>query len=165
MLSLRVSGFCCFYPVSCFSFSRQLCWLDSSCRLFRRRQPDPWASPLVSSSAAESVLCVSLARGSQSCCWASLPFLLQDGEMLGQLVNFVKYRPRSGVVVAVQAEKQSGLMIALASTGDIGDMGSVPGSGRSSGGRHGNPPQYSRLEGQDRGAWQVPVHGITKSQT
>ena len=33
-------------------------------------------------------------------------------------MNFVKYRPRSGVVVALQAEKQSGLMIDLASTGD-----------------------------------------------
>ena len=57
-------------------------------------------------------------------------------------------------------------MINSASTGDIRDVGSVPGSGRSSGGRHGNPLQYSCLENpMDRGAWQVIVHGITKSRT
>ena len=33
-----------------------------------------------------------------------------------------------------------------ANTGDIRDGGSIPGSGRSSGGGHGNPPQYSCLE-------------------
>ena len=50
--------------------------------------------------------------------------------------------------------------------GDIRDMGSVPGSGRSSGGGHGNSYQYSYLENpMDRGAWQVTVHEITKSRT
>ena len=33
-----------------------------------------------------------------------------------------------------------------ANAGDIGDAGLIPGSGRSSGGRHGNPLQYSCLE-------------------
>ena len=52
------------------------------------------------------------------------------------------------------------------SAGDRGDMGSIPGSGRSPGGGHGNPLQYSCLENaMDRGAWQATVHGITKSQT
>ena len=37
---------------------------------------------------------------------------------------------------------------------NAGDMGSVPGSGRSPGGGNGNPPQYSCLENPvDRGAW------------
>ena len=41
-----------------------------------------------------------------------------------------------------------------ASAGDIGDMGSSPGSGRSPREEHGNPPQYSCLENSmDRGAW------------
>ena len=31
-------------------------------------------------------------------------------------------------------------------SGDVRDAGSIPGSGRSSGGRHGNPFQYSCLE-------------------
>ena len=36
------------------------------------------------------------------------------------------------------------------------DMGSIPGSGRSNGGGHGNPLQYSCLENpMDRGAWQA----------
>ena len=50
--------------------------------------------------------------------------------------------------------------------GDAGDMGSVPGSGRSLGGEHGNPLQYSCLENpMDRGAWRATVHGVAKSQT
>ena len=37
--------------------------------------------------------------------------------------------------------------------------------GRSHGGGHGNPLQYSCLENpMDRGAWQATVHGVTKSQ-
>ena len=44
-----------------------------------------------------------------------------------------------------------------------GDRGSIPGSGRSSGERNGNPLQYSRLENPiDSGAWQATVHGITR---
>ena len=41
--------------------------------------------------------------------------------------------------------------------GDRRDMGSIPGSGRSPGGGHGNPLQYSCLENpMDRGAWWAP---------
>ena len=41
-----------------------------------------------------------------------------------------------------------------ASAGDEGGIGSVPGSGRSSGEGNGNPFQYSCLENpMDRGAW------------
>ena len=49
---------------------------------------------------------------------------------------------------------------------NIGDLGSIPGSGRSLGEGNGNPLQYSCLENpMDRGAWQAAVHGVTKSQT
>ena len=49
---------------------------------------------------------------------------------------------------------------------DIGDVGSIPGSGRSPGGGHGSPLQYSCLENpMDRGAWQAVVHGAAKSWT
>ena len=42
----------------------------------------------------------------------------------------------------------------------------IPGSGRSPGGGHGNPLQYSCLENpMDRGAWQARVHEVTKSRT
>ena len=45
-------------------------------------------------------------------------------------------------------------------------MGLIPGSGRSPGGGHGNPLQYSCLENpMDRGAWQATVHRVTQSQT
>ena len=53
-----------------------------------------------------------------------------------------------------------------ASSGDVRDPGSIPGSGRSPGGGHGNPLQYSCLENNmDRQAWQATVHGVVKSQT
>ena len=48
---------------------------------------------------------------------------------------------------------------------DIRDAGSVPGSGRSTGGHHNNPLQYSCLENPtDRGAWWATVHRVTKSE-
>ena len=48
---------------------------------------------------------------------------------------------------------------------NAGDLGSVPGSGRSPGEGHGNPLQYSCLENpMDRGAWRATVHGVTMSQ-
>ena len=53
-----------------------------------------------------------------------------------------------------------------ANAGDIRDLGSVPGWGRSPGGGHGNPLQNSCLENpMDRGAWQYTVHGVTNSGT
>ena len=51
-------------------------------------------------------------------------------------------------------------------TGDIKNVGLIPGSGRSPGEGHGNPLQYSCLENpMDRGAWWATVHGVTKSRT
>ena len=44
-----------------------------------------------------------------------------------------------------------------------GDLGSIPGSGRSPGEGNGNPLQYSCLENpMDRGAWQTTVHGVAR---
>ena len=49
---------------------------------------------------------------------------------------------------------------------NAGDLDSIPGLGRSPGGGHGNPLQYSCLENpMDRGAWQAAVHGVIKSWT
>ena len=49
---------------------------------------------------------------------------------------------------------------------NAGDLGMIPGLGRSPGGRHGNPLQYSCLENpMDRRACWATVHGVTKSQT
>ena len=47
-----------------------------------------------------------------------------------------------------------------------GDLGSIPGLGRSPGEGNGNPLQHSCLENSvDRGAWQATVYGVTKSWT
>ena len=44
-----------------------------------------------------------------------------------------------------------------------GNLGSVPGLGRSSGQGHGNPLQYSCMENpMDRRAWQATVHGLAR---
>ena len=52
-----------------------------------------------------------------------------------------------------------------ASAGDIGDTGSIPGSGRSPGEGNGNPLQYSYLENpMDRGAWWATVLGVSQSE-
>ena len=49
---------------------------------------------------------------------------------------------------------------------NVGDPGSIPGSGRSSGAGTGSPLQYSCLENfMDRGAWGAVVPWVTKSQT
>ena len=51
-----------------------------------------------------------------------------------------------------------------ANSGDVIDVGLFPGLGKSPGGGHDNPLQYSCLEGpMDRGAWQAMVHRVTKS--
>ena len=51
-----------------------------------------------------------------------------------------------------------------ANAGDVRDSGPIPGLGRSPGGGHDNPLQYSCLENpMDRGAWRATVHGVTKS--
>ena len=53
-----------------------------------------------------------------------------------------------------------------ASAGDIRDLDSILGLGRSPGGGDGNPLQYSCLKNpMDRGAWWATVHGLAKSRT
>ena len=53
-----------------------------------------------------------------------------------------------------------------ANAGDLRDVGSTPGLGRSPGGGSGNPFQFSCLENpMNRGAWQAIVHRVAQSQT
>ena len=53
-----------------------------------------------------------------------------------------------------------------ASACNAGDLGSIPGLGRSTGEGNGNPLKYSCLENpMDGGAWWATVHGVAKSQT
>ena len=52
------------------------------------------------------------------------------------------------------------------STCNVGDLGSIPGWGRSPAEGNCNPLQYSCLgNSTDRGPWWAAVHGVTKSQT
>ena len=52
-----------------------------------------------------------------------------------------------------------------ANEGDAGDLGLIPGLGRSPGERNGNPLQYSCLENpMDRGAWRATIHRVAKRQ-
>ena len=51
----------------------------------------------------------------------------------------------------------------LANVGDAGDLGSIPGLGRSPVKGNGNPLQYACLGNpMDRGSWQDTVHGAAK---
>ena len=53
-----------------------------------------------------------------------------------------------------------------ASACNVGDLGSIPGSGKSTGEGNGNPLQYSCLENpMDGGAWWALVHEVAKSRT
>ena len=50
------------------------------------------------------------------------------------------------------------------SPANAGDLGLIPGSGRSPGEGNSNPLQYSRLKNpMDRGTWQAAIHGVAKS--
>ena len=52
------------------------------------------------------------------------------------------------------------------STCNVGDVGSIPGLGRSPGRGHGNPLSIPAwIISMDREAWQATVHGVGKSQT
>ena len=48
---------------------------------------------------------------------------------------------------------------------NMGDLGSIPGLGRSPGEGNGNPLQYCLENPMDRGAWWAAVHGVSKSPT
>ena len=73
-------------------------------------------------------------------------------------LGFEHYFPKSQVVLMVKNPH--------ANAGDIRDTSSIPGLGKSRGGRHGNPLQYFFLENpMDRGGWWATVHGVTKNQT
>ena len=69
------------------------------------------------------------------------------------------------VDVCIICASQEALVVKnLLNAGDLKDAGPIPGLGRSLGGGHGNPLQYSCLESPlDRGAWWATVHRVAKS--
>jgi len=75
-----------------------------------------------------------------------------------------------GTFVQIRGEKWASWWLSnkasACSAGAAGDLGLIPGLGRSPGGGRGNPLQYSCLENpMDRGTWQATVHTVTKSPT
>ena len=82
----------------------------------------------------------------------------------------IHFRPNSGWASQVPSALWGASQVAQvvknppANTGDIGDTGSIPESGRSPGEGNGNPLQYSYPENpMGRGAWQATIHGVAKS--
>ena len=70
-------------------------------------------------------------------------------------------RPSPGC--AGQCQEQIRKMDQASPPANAGDMGSIPGSGRSPGEGNGNPLQCSWLGNpMDRGAWQAAVHGVAR---
>ena len=78
------------------------------------------------------------------------------------IVNLERFYQSMNIFVSLITEASVGKESACC----VGDLASIPGSGRSPGEGNGNPFQYSCLEkSMDRGAWQATVCGITKSRT
>ena len=74
------------------------------------------------------------------------------------------YFPKSGILVVASLAQR--LKHLPASACNVGDLGLIPGSGRSPGEGNGNPLQYSCLENpMDGGAWWATVHGVAESWT
>ena len=91
-------------------------------------------------------------------CWACLWGLWRPSSILTLICGCLRAQWISQVTLVVKNLP--------ANAGDLRDMGSVPGSGRSPGGENGNLLQYSCLGNpMDRGAWWATVHGIAKSWT
>ena len=72
------------------------------------------------------------------------------------MVKFLKLIPKGNLPGGSEVK---------ASARNAGDLGSIPGLGRSPGEGNGDPLQYSCLENPMDGAWWATVHGVAKSQT
>ena len=84
------------------------------------------------------------------------------------LFSFETFRIRCIVLYMLHLGFPGGLVgeESACSAGVAGDVGSILGSGRSPGGGHGNPVQYSCLENSmNRGTWWTAVHGVAESDT
>ena len=103
----------------------------------------------------------SMDRGAR---WAPVHGLAKSRTRLSDFTSL----PVSGKTRVALWIPQVALVVKNPSTnaGDVRDMGSNPELGRSPGGRHGHPLQYSCQENpMDRGAWWATVHGVAKSWT
>ena len=87
----------------------------------------------------------------------------EESEKVGLKFNIQKTKiMASGPISSVQFSSSVGKESACSA----GNPGLIPGLGRSPGEGNGNPLQYSCLKNpMDRAAWEVAVHGVTKSWT
>ena len=99
-------------------------------------------------------------------CPAELQFSVSAGERtLGLTSEKLKKDPVTWVRMCTRWASQAALVVKTppASAGDVRDVGSIPGSGRSPGEGHGHAIQYSSLENlTDRGAWWATIHRVAK---
>ena len=85
-------------------------------------------------------------------------FFLEDKKTKKQGIKFAFFFKKILSIVDGSDGKESAY--------NVGDSGSIPGSGRSLGEGNGNPVQFSCLGNpMDRGDWWTTVHGVEKSQT
>ena len=85
---------------------------------------------------------------------------------IGDYTYFMSVMFLVSMCMEIQEASQAALVVKNlpVNAGDVRDAGSIPGSGRSPGGGHGNPLWYSCLENpMDRGAWQAILHRLVKS--
>ena len=95
---------------------------------------------------------------------STVPPRKPPNEFFGQPSNYLEWVQPTLIILGFPGGSV-GKKKSACNAGDIGDLGSIPGSGRSLGGGNGNLLQYSCLENSmDRGAWRVTVHGVAKSQ-
>ena len=126
--------------------------------------------PYVTFSRKQTTIGFSSLTSSESPCWLlttswspSSFTLIEPAPSFRALISFVI---RQSLAFVLASQVALVVKNSLASAGDLTDMGSIPVLGRSPGGGHGNPLQYSCLENpMDRGAWQATVHGEAKSWT
>ena len=85
------------------------------------------------------------------------------------MLSQVFFNSDLAIILCVELKDQSGFpggSGGKVSAYNVGDLGSIPGSGRSPEARSGNPLQYSCLENpMDGEAWWATAHGVAKSRT
>ena len=97
--------------------------------------------------------------------------IMKDREAWCAAVHGVAKIGHDSVTTQQQHTYQSSLVVLVVKNsptiaGDLRDVCSVPGLGRSPGIGNGNPLQYSCMKNSmDRGAWWATVHGVAKSPT
>ena len=106
-----------------------------------------------------------MATHSSTLAWR-IPWMKEPGVLQSMGSQRIKWCLGSNTVLLIYIAGFSGGSEDKASACNAGDLGSIPGLGRSPGEGNGNPLQYSCLENpMDRGAWWATVHGVLKSQT